>query len=122
MGLKIIALLLPVAFWPWWESGMISLRWAIIGCLSVLLVKDRSPLNYGHLLGFLFLGWAAMTLDWSKWNQIQALCQLGLLAGVFSVRSSPEVFAWAAAGMIPSSAASIVQAAGINLFPNETNR
>ncbi len=92
-ALPVIAFLAMVAFWPWWESGGLIPRWAIlaIGAPIAVLVLDirMTPL---HWAGLALLGWSATTVLWTPvpLAGIGELAKLLIFAACFMVAAETD--------------------------------
>ena len=86
---------LAVAYCPVIIGGTATPRWLLIAAvvpiaLIVAEVAGRSiEITWAHVIGAMFLGWAALSLLWSAnhYDSVDALWRLALLAGCFAIGS-----------------------------------
>lgn len=123
-ALPLTAFLVGVAVWPWFIGFATTPRWAVLSvAVPLMCVGLRVRPTVGHVLGAVFLAWAAIGLAWSP-NLPDALNELWkwlLLAGAFCIGAETEDLAgfWKAVGLAVAVSAAVVavQLAGTSFVP-----
>lgn len=82
------AFLTMVAFWPWWEGGGLTTRWAallILVPLALCTLKIRA--TRAHWAGAALLAWAALSLLWTPSFDagVMEMMKLLLIGGCFLI-------------------------------------
>lgn len=87
----IFGFLLAVCFDPFIWQGATTPRWALLAIALPILVYRQAPgpFNLSHLVGALFVTWAALTMLWSpnKYDATMSLLLLAIIAQAFSLGS-----------------------------------
>lgn len=115
----IVAYLIAVTFWPGLDGAALTPRWAALAVAppGLLLATKPGRVTAAHLVGMLFLAWAAFSLFWapSPYDGLGALFKLVILAESFVVGarlpSLRPVWVGLAAGLTVNGAVLFAQAA-----------
>ena len=115
-----LGLLTAAAYWPGVFSPAVTPRWAILWlAVPILLLWRPVPqrIALAHVLGALFIGWAAVSVAWSAsaFDSVGATFILILLAACFCLGQNANLrplYIGAALGLAISSGVAIVQAIG----------
>ena len=117
-----LGLAVTAAYWPWLWSPAMTPKWVALSVVaSALLLYRQEPIPFtrAHLLGCVFIGWAALSVLWSPQPlySLNGLWQIVLLPSICfclgsQQRSLRPLFIGAGIGLAGSSAISIGQLAG----------
>jgi hypothetical protein len=87
----ILGFLLAIAFDPFTFTGATSPRWALLAIALpiVCAFQSRKHLTFSHLLGGLFITWAAVSIAWTPniWDGMNGLIQIIIIALCFVMGS-----------------------------------
>lgn len=114
-----LGLFLPIVFVPGWTGASISTQWPLLSAiLPLMMLRRRCRLGTAHLLGILFVSYAALSLMWTvDFNDsIMGLWIAAMWALAFWLGSTEEslegLWKGLAIGMTISSAVAVSQYLG----------
>jgi O-antigen ligase len=124
-GLFVFGFALLICYWPGISGAGTSPRWALLAAVALpTLLVIRLRVTVLHIVGFLFVAWAAATYLWTgaPLDSIAALWKLAILASILCIGGECDdlaPFYWgAAAGLAISSLIAILQIAGYAPVPD----
>lgn len=114
------ALLITLAFWPYWEGGGITPRWAVLAVMGACCLTAASEIRMtrAHWIGAAFLAYATLSLLWTpvETDGIGAMFKLAFMALVFMAASECDdigpAYAALGLGVTVSAAIAVTQALG----------
>jgi O-antigen ligase len=91
-ALPALAFLIASAYWPFWDGGAITPRWAILASGVLLLWGTPVRVTTIHWLGAAFIVYAALSGLWAAqpWPWFRDLWYLVAMAGVFCVAAEQD--------------------------------
>lgn len=123
--MPVIFFLLAVLLIPGIPGAAVAPRWALLAVVVPFIwyFISRPQITLGHVLGFIFLAWCALTLSWTfdTWEGVYQFGQFAVLGMIFCIGATQgdlrKVYIAAGLGAAVNSAAVVAQVWGWDGLP-----